>query len=78
MEGVPNTNIDIRNRVTGEIIQRKKVDRSCKVIKDYDNYHRGKKDKHVHVYDDTVRKIRRDLYKKEYNKMKKAEKGRWW
>lgn len=79
LKGFPNSNIDIRNKYTGEIIQRKKIGVKGNVIKDYDYYHRGKKDKHVHDYLGNDRQDRRKPNKKEDIEMKKAEKKRrWW
>lgn len=76
LDGSPNSNLDIYNSETGEIVSRKKYGPDGKAKKDLDFIHRDKKDKHVHDYNGTSRSERRSPNKKESREMYKAEKKR--
>ena len=76
--GVPNTNIDTRNKRTGELVSRRKIDSMGQAEKDLDKAHPSHKKKgdHAHDIEKGKRGPSRDLTKKEKIELDKASRKR--
>lgn len=70
--GEPNTNLDTRNKETGDLVRRRKFDEKGNAKVDMDEKHSHNQERHSHDFIDKKRQDAREMTKKEKREFEKA------